>query len=180
MFYDMLSPVAQGENMISRTNSSKKNGLLPLIAAFLLSAVVLASCSAQTAKAQDPNQPNPKLKTVTLSVGSVQVKAEVADTELKRNRGLMFRKNLADGAGMLFVFDSDQRVSFWMKNTSLPLSIAFIGSDGTIYQILDMAPFSEEPRPSDRSVRYALEAPQGWFGRAGVKVGDKFDIPALK
>ncbi|MHB0896831.1 MAG: DUF192 domain-containing protein, partial [Spirochaetales bacterium] len=62
----------------------------------------------------------------------------------------------------------------------LPLSVAYIGSDGTIYQILDLVPFSEEPRPADRSVRYALEVPQGWFAKVGLKPGDRFEIPALK
>jgi len=100
-------------------------------------------------------------------------------TETERNRGLMYRTSLRDGEGMLFVFDRDQQVSFWMKNTKLPLSIAYIISDGTIVQILDLVPYSEEPRPSARSIRYALEVPQGWFGRAGVKVGDKVAIPPL-
>lgn len=142
--------------------------------------VLFFGACAQRGSSQDINAPNPKLKTVELKIGSVAVKAEVALTELERNRGLMFRSSLRDGEGMLFVFDYDQQVSFWMKNTRLPLSLAYIISDGTIIQILDLAPFSEEPRPSSRSVRYALEVPQGWFGRAGVKVGDRVLIPALK
>lgn len=135
---------------------------------------------AQPSKSQDLSKPNPKLETVNLSVGNVVVKAEVARTEIERNRGLMFRSFLRDGEGMLFVFDYDQQVSFWMKNTKLPLSIAYIISDGTIVQILDLVPFSEEPKPSIRSIRYALEVPQGWFERAGIHVGDKIQIPKLK
>jgi uncharacterized membrane protein (UPF0127 family) len=81
---------------------------------------------------------------------------------------------------MLFVFDRDQQVSFWMKNTKLPLSLAYILSDGTIVEILDLVPLSEEPRPSARSIRYALEVPEGWFARAGIQVGDKVRIPSLQ
>jgi len=72
------------------------------------------------------------------------------------------------------------RFSFWMKNTKLPLSLAYTLSDGTIVQILDLVPFSEEPRPSSRSIRYALEVPQGWFARVGIQVGDKVQIPSLQ
>lgn len=165
--------------MVSNEFIGKRRAFATL-AAIAMIAVFLTSCSAQTGNGQDTDKPNPQLKTVTLKAGNVQLVAEVAATELERTRGLMFRKSLADGKGMLFVFDSDQKVAFWMKNTSLPLSVAYIGSDGTVYQILDLIPFSEEPRPAERSVRYALEVPQGWFAKVGVKPGDKFEIPALK
>jgi uncharacterized membrane protein (UPF0127 family) len=100
------------------------------------------------------------------------VKAEIASTEEERAKGLMFRKKLADGEGMLFIFEEDRVLSFWMKNTYIPLSIAFIGYDGSIIDIKDMYPHDENPVVSSRSARYALEAPQGWFSRAGVKTGD--------
>ena len=151
-----------------------------VLTAIVLASAMAVSCSAQSAKNDDPNKPNPTLKTTTLTAGGVEVVAEVAATELERNRGLMFRKTLEDGKGMLFVFESDQRVAFWMKNTSLPLSLAYISADGQILQILDLQPFSEQARPSERSVRYALEVPQGWFARAGLKVGDTFEIPLPK
>ncbi len=142
--------------------------------------VLLFAACAQSGSSQNLNKPNPKLKTVDLKIGSVVVKAEVALTEIERNRGLMFRSSLRDGDGMLFVFEYDQQVSFWMKNTKLPLSLAYILADGTIVQMLDLVPFSEEPRPSLRSVRYALEVPQGWFARVGIKVGDRVQIPPLR
>jgi len=146
----------------------------------LMAAVLLAaSCSAKT-DAADLNKPNPRLPTVTLRSGDIRVIAEVADIEIERNRGLMFRKSLDEGKGMLFVFEQDQRVSFWMRNTSIPLSLAYITADGTIVQILDLKPYSEQPRPSERSVRYALEVPQGWYGKVGLGVGDKFEIPIGK
>jgi len=152
--------------------------LLSAVAVCSLILIFFVACG-QNTSSQGIDKPNPKLKTVTLTIGEATVKAEVAMTETERNRGLMYRTSLRDGEGMLFVFDRDQQVSFWMKNTKLPLSIAYIISDGTIIQILDLVPYSEEPRPSARSIRYALEVPQGWFGRAGVKVGDKVAIPPL-
>ena len=78
---------------------------------------------------------------------------------------------------MLFVFESDQRLTFWMKNTLVPLSIAYIASDGTIREILDMEPQSLASVPSQYSVRYALEVPKGWFARAGVRTGDRVAVP---
>jgi uncharacterized membrane protein (UPF0127 family) len=108
------------------------------------------------------------------------VKAEIASTDEERGQGLMFRKNLADGEGMLFVYERDQVLSFWMKNTLIPLSIAFIASDGKIIGIRDMYPHDESSVISNRSVRYALEVPQGWFLRAGVHNGDIVNIDTLK
>jgi len=100
------------------------------------------------------------------------VKAEIARSDEERSQGLMFRKKLPDGEGMLFVYERDQVLSFWMKNTYIPLSIAFIASDGRIVDIKDMYPHDESSVLSSRSVRYALEVPQGWFSRAGISHGD--------
>ena len=100
------------------------------------------------------------------------VKAEIASTVEERSQGLMHRKKLPDGEGMLFVFEKDEVLSFWMKNTFIPLSIAFIASDGRIIDIKDMYPLNENSVVSSRSVRYALEVPQGWFLRVGVSEGD--------
>jgi hypothetical protein len=126
------------------------------------------------------DSPNPILPVVSIKVGPAQVLAEIANTETQRERGLMFRSSLADGRGMLFIFDSDQRLSFWMKNTRIPLSIAYISSDGTIRQISDLEPESLAAVSAERSVRYALEVPRLWFDRAGVKVGDRVDLGALR
>jgi len=105
------------------------------------------------------------------------IKAEIAQTQEERNNGLMFRKKLPDGEGMLFVFETDHVMSFWMKNTYIPLSIAFITHDGRIIDIKDMYPRDTSSVTSSRSARYALEAPQGWFSRSGVRTGDKVNIP---
>lgn len=118
-----------------------------------------------------------KLQTQTLTLrkndgGTVQVAAEMARTEDERNNGYMRRKNIPDGTGMLFLFDRDQILSFWMKNTPTPLSIAFIDSQGRIRDIFDMTPYSLANINSTVNVRYALEVPQGWFSRVGIKTGD--------
>jgi len=118
-----------------------------------------------------------KLKTTVLSIERdgvqvAEITVEIAKTDEERAKGLMHRKKLADGEGMIFVFDRDQQLSFWMKNTLIPLSIAFIASDGHIVEIKDMQPNDLSSVRSSRSVRYALEVPQGWFGRAGIQAGD--------
>jgi uncharacterized membrane protein (UPF0127 family) len=109
--------------------------------------------------------------------GIAVVRAEIAHTQEERNNGLMYRKKLPDGEGMLFVFEADQVLSFWMKNTYIPLSIAFIAHDGKIIDIKDMYPHDTNSVVSSRSARYALETPQGWFSRAGVRTGDTVKIP---
>ena len=103
----------------------------------------------------------------------VSVIAEIADTEETRTYGFMNRKKIPDGAGMLFVFDYDQILSFWMKNTPTAPSIAYITSDGYIKDIFDMKPFSLSSVVSTGYVRYALEVPKGWFDEVGIKKCDK-------
>jgi len=125
-----------------------------------------------------------KLETITLVIEraggeAVQMKAEIARTDEERGKGLMFRKKLPDGEGMIFVFERDQQLSFWMLNTYIPLSIAFIASDGRIIEIKDMQPHDEDSVKSSRSVRYALEVPQGWFDRVNIKPGDRVRIDFL-
>ena len=111
--------------------------------------------------------------------GRVVCKAEIARTQAQHQQGLMFRKELKDGEGMLFIFERDEPLSFWMKNTLVPLSIAYIASDGRILEIYNMEPGNLDPVQSSRSVRYALEVPQGWFGRAGIAAGDKLILGGL-
>ena len=112
--------------------------------------------------------------------GRVSVKAEIARTPSQRQQGLMHRKELKDGEGMLFIFDSDQPLSFWMKNTLIPLSIAYIAGDGRILEIYNMEPGNLNPVESSRSAHYALEVPQGWFDRAGIAPGDTIDIAHIQ
>ena len=115
--------------------------------------------------------------TITTKEGQTfTVKAETARTQEERNHGFMERKTIPDGTGMIFIFEKDQILSFWMKNTPHPLSIAYIDKSGTIRDIFDMTPFSLSPVVSTVSVRYALEVPQGWFEKKGIKPGDKVSV----
>ena len=100
------------------------------------------------------------------------VSAEIAEKAEDRNHGFMERKNIPDGTGMLFVFERDQILSFWMKNTPHPLSIAYIDSKGKIRNIYDMTPYSLASIVSTVKVRYALEVPQGWYKKNGITEGD--------
>jgi uncharacterized membrane protein (UPF0127 family) len=111
------------------------------------------------------------LTIVTQEGNTVTLRVEVARTETERSRGFMERKKIPDGTGMIFVFERDERLRFWMKDTPVPLSIAYIDSAGAVREIYDMTPFSLAPVASAVSVRYALEVPQGWFARAGIRVG---------
>ncbi len=98
---------------------------------------------------------------------------DIADTEEKRRKGLMFRKEMNEDEGMLFKFNNLIAASFWMKNTFIPLSIAFINTNFKIIGIHDMSPLDEETRHSSIvPVKYALEVNQGWFKKNGIKIGD--------
>jgi uncharacterized membrane protein (UPF0127 family) len=108
-----------------------------------------------------------------LTAGMHVIRAEVASNNETRSRGLMYRKELAPNAGMLFVFDQPAVQCFWMRNTLIPLSIAFMTDDGTITNIADMAPMTENSHCSSAPVRLALEMEQGWFAKRGVSAGKK-------
>jgi len=123
--------------------------------------------------------PQPKLDTINLTAGMHNIRAEVAATPLQTQTGMMFRSEMAQHEGMLFVFDSLQRRCFWMKNTVLPLSIAFIADDGRIVNLADMQPQSQESHCSAEPVRLALEMNQGWFAKRGIKPGFKLKGPAF-
>jgi uncharacterized membrane protein (UPF0127 family) len=123
------------------------------------------------------NAPQPRLDTVTLSAGMHNIRAEVARTSLQTQTGMMFRTEMAPNEGMLFAFDGLERRCFWMKNTLLPLSIAFIADDGRIVNLADMQPQSEQSHCSAEPVRFALEMNQGWFAKRGIKPGLKLKGP---
>ncbi|MEQ8171835.1 MAG: DUF192 domain-containing protein [Candidatus Eremiobacterota bacterium] len=109
----------------------------------------------------------------TLTVKDRTITVEIADTSEKRMTGLMYRKSLGKNEGMLFIFSGEEIHSFWMKNTLIPLSIAFIKEDGTIIHIEDMEPQTETTHPSKYPVKYALEVNKGWFKENNITVGDK-------
>lgn len=118
--------------------------------------------------------PQPPLRERELTVGTAKVLAEVAETGRQRQTGLMHREKLEDGRGMLFVFEQPQPLGFWMKNTTVPLSIAYINAEGVIREIHDLQPLDETPVQSMfRDLLYALEVPQGWFARHKILPGDR-------
>jgi uncharacterized protein len=139
----------------------------PLAVMFVL---LLAIASTGAALAQGA-----ELSTVTLSINGQKITAEVAATAEHRATGLMRRFSLRPDHGMLFVFERPEPQAFWMKNTYIPLSIAFIGADGRILNIDDMAPQTETSHWSKGPAMFALEMRRGWFADRGIKDGDRVD-----
>ena len=141
-----------------------------LIIATLLLLTPLLSCKSQKLPVKD-------VKIIRQDGTEFIVKAEIAEKAEDRNHGFMERKTIPDGTGMLFIFERDQILSFWMHNTPHPLSIAYIDSKGKIRNINDMNPYSRDSILSTVSVRYALEVPQGWFKKNGITEGDAVVLP---
>lgn len=125
---------------------------------------------------RDPDGPT-RLRHATVRVSGIDalVDAEVAEHDAERQRGLMFRKALDENAGMLFVFEAERDLAFWMRNTCLPLDMLFVASDGTIVGIEENVPTMNDDNyaPGDCSARYVLEVNAGWSRRHGVKAGQK-------
>lgn len=147
--------------------NSKKSLIL---IALLFACISLASCKSKKLPVKD-------IKIVRQDGTVFTVKAEIAEKPEDRNHGFMGRKTIPDGTGMLFVFEKDQILSFWMKNTPHPLSIAYIDSKGKIRNIFNMTPYSTASIVSTVSVRYALEVPQGWYKKNGITEGDTVILP---
>ncbi|MBX9578366.1 MAG: DUF192 domain-containing protein [Chthoniobacterales bacterium] len=117
--------------------------------------------------------PKQTLSRTSLSIGKYQLDVQLASDEAAREEGLMKRKTLGANEGMLFIFPFPQRVAFWMKDTSLPLSIAYLNSSGRIVEMHDLEPFNEHSvLSSSPSIVYALETPRGWFAQHQVLPGD--------
>ena len=108
-----------------------------------------------------------------LVIGTVKLQAEVASTPGQREIGLMYRFSLAPDHGMIFVFPTPQPLGFWMRNTYVPLSIAYVDAGGVILNIEDMAPLDDTTHWSRGAAQYALEMRKGWFGERGVRAGDR-------
>ena len=136
-----------------------------LVAAVCLSALPLAANA----------QVNKGLPIVELSIKNSKLKTEVVADNTTRSVGLMNRFSLAPNHGMLFVFAQSEPLAFWMKNTFVPLSIAYVDSKGVIVSIVDMKPHDESTYPSGAPAMFAIEMKQGWFKERGIAVGDKVD-----
>lgn len=130
-----------------------------------------------TATAWAQESPQLQLPRVTLSAGMHLINAQVAATPQQRAVGLMFRKEMPANEGMLFAFEQAAEQCFWMKNTLLPLTAAFVADDGTIVNLADMQPQSLVSHCSTKPVRFVLEMNQGWFDKRGLKAGSKLSGP---
>lgn len=157
---------------IERSASSRR------IAARLLGLALGLAAIGATAQG-DGEQPQ-HLQAITLTAGMHNIRAEVALTPEQRQKGLMYRRDLASHEGMLFVFEQAMPQCFWMKNTPTPLTIAFIADDGSIVNLADMKPFDESSHCSSKPVRFVLEMNQGWFAKRGIKPGFKLGGPPFR
>jgi uncharacterized membrane protein (UPF0127 family) len=124
--------------------------------------------------------PQMDLERVKLSAGMHRIDAQVAATPEQRQTGLMHRKEMPQHEGMIFVFEQPTKQCFWMKNTPLPLSAAFIADDGTIVNIEEMKPLLLDAHCSTQPVRYVLEMNKGWFAKKGLKPGSKLQGPPFQ
>ena len=123
--------------------------------------------------AQAQNLPQMDLPRIQLSAGMHLIDTQLATTDQQRATGLMFRKEMPQTEGMLFVFEQASQQCFWMKNTLLPLTAAFVANDGTIVNLADMKPQTTDSHCSSQPVRFVLEMNQGWFAKKGIKAGSK-------
>ena len=134
--------------------------------------VLLALFASLTASAL-AQQAQTDLQRVKLSAGMYQIDAQVAQTPEQRQIGLMFRKEMPQTEGMIFVFEQPATQCFWMRNTLLPLTAAFVADDGRIVNLADMKPQTDDSHCSEEPVRFVLEMNQGWFAKRGLKPGSK-------
>jgi uncharacterized membrane protein (UPF0127 family) len=143
---------------------------------WLLAALASALCTSSWAD----QRPQLELPRLTLSAGMHLIQAQVAATPEQRSTGLMFRTEMPANEGMLFVFEQASQQCFWMKNTLIPLTAAFVADDGTLVNLVDMKPQSLDSHCSTAPVRYVLEMNQGWFAKRGIKAGYKLKASVFR
>ncbi len=134
---------------------------------------VFALISSLAGTAHSQNQPQLDLPRIKIAAGMHLIDSQIAATPDQRSTGLMHRADMPASEGMLFVFEKAEQQCFWMKNTLLPLTAAFVADDGTIINLADMKPLSTDSHCSAQPVRYVLEMNQGWFKKKGIKAGFK-------
>ena len=141
---------------------------------------VAAGCDDDRAAPLPSEAPAPAMFKLTIEGGgrSASVTVDIAATAAERQQGLMFRKRLDESAGMLFLFPADDGIGFWMKNTYIPLTIAYIDSSGRVIGLRDGTPLDETVLAPPAAYRYVLEVNQGWFERHGLGVGAHLTLPA--
>lgn len=139
---------------------------------------LIAGCLATLASlALAQGTPQTQLPRTTLKAGMHLIQAQVAQTPEQRSVGLMFRQEMPANEGMLFIFEQAATQCFWMKNTLLPLTAAFVADDGTVVNLADMKPQTLDSHCSDQPVRYVLEMHQGWFAKRGIQQGFRLSGP---
>jgi hypothetical protein len=149
-----------------------ENAARQKVLSFLTYFLLVFLGAAATSSSHEP------LKNFTeIRIKGKKIKVEVVRTEQEKAKGLMFREKLGKDEGMIFVYGKEEYLSFWMKNTRIPLSIAFLDKNGKIVDIQDMIPFSLQTHVSVSPAQYALEVNQGWFRRNGISVGDAVNLP---
>jgi uncharacterized membrane protein (UPF0127 family) len=157
------------------TMSQRIQAILPrLRALFACAMALIALISATPSAAQEPQT---DLRRTVIQAGMFQIDAQIASNPQQRQIGLMFRKDMPAHEGMLFVFEEPQKQCFWMKNTLLPLSAAFVDDEGAIVNLVDMQPQTTDSHCSDKPVRYVLEMNQGWFAKKKIGKGYKLKAP---
>jgi uncharacterized protein len=150
-------------------NAKRPARIANRIATALAAALLVGLCTASLAQ-DDPQTNLPRIK---LGAGMHQIDTQVAHSPMQRQIGLMWRKTMPQNEGMLFIFEQASKQCFWMMNTLLPLTAAFVADDGTIVNLVDMQPQTTDSHCSAKPVRYVLEMNQGWFAKKGIKAGAK-------
>ena len=145
---------------------------LLLMGVILSCYLVFSACSALALEFEEKD-----LSITNLDGKTIPIRVELARSIRELSKGYMGREHIPEGTGMLFIFKRDEKLSFWMKDTPTPLSIAFISSSGEIRETRDMTPFSHESVESSEPVRYALEVPQGWFKKNNIGAGSTIELP---
>lgn len=158
---DLLMPRIVLQGALARLRRSGFAWVVMSVAGALWSAPALAQSQAQ------------RLPTLSLGAGMHIIKAEMALTPEQHQIGLMHRTSMGSNEGMLFVFDRPGQQCFWMKNTLIPLQIAFVADDGTVVNLAEMTPQSLDSHCSTRPVRFVLEMNTGWFSKRGIKPGSQ-------
>ncbi len=136
-------------------------------------ALLLVICFAPSSAVWSQEQPQMSLQRVRIGAGMYQINAQLALTPAEQQTGLMYRKEMPQQEGMLFVFAQPSPQCFWMKNTLLPLTAAFVADDGRIVNLVDMKPLTLDSHCSEEPVRFVLEMNQGWFAKKNLKKGAK-------
>lgn len=163
-------PITDRDRMSHLLFPSPLRALQRLMLAALVSVPLVSA-------AQPQGQPQMDLRRVEITAGFHRIDAQVAQSPREREIGLMFRKEMPQQEGMVFVFEAPAVQCFWMRNTLLPLTAAFVDDDGTIVNLADMKPMTEDSHCSRKPVRYVLEMNQGWFAKRGLQAGVKLGGP---